>query len=297
MDQIDNTALVALRRCRNRRDADQYALVLAAAGMNATVMPDVAGATLLVAGADAIRANDELMAYDLENRSWRPKRRLGRLPALRIDVALIYWAVMLFFFAAAANNALSIDWVGIGSARSDAILQGEWWRTATALFLHVSFAHLLANLAFGAVFLALLAQITGPGAALLLAILGGIAGNIVNAFWQGAGHASIGASTAVFAALGTLVAMGQRERDDGRFRYLRRWAPLIGGLTLLIMLGFGGENTDIAAHIFGFFAGLVLGWAVARWKHDGSAEPRLQWISGGIAGAIVCVAWLAAALG
>ena len=44
----------------------------------------------------------------------------------------------------------------------------------------------------------------------------------------------------------------------------RRWAPLVGGVILLGYLGGGGENTDVLAHVTGFFAGTALGFLAGR---------------------------------
>ncbi len=295
MDQREHGELVAVRRCFRRRDAEQYALVLSAMGMTSSIVQEGRSAMLYVAAGDAIRANEELMAYDNENRARRPIRRRLKSALPRFEVALAYWAILLFFFAAARNNVLSINWFEAGAAQAGSMLAGEWWRAVTALCLHADPAHLLANLAFGAVFLLLLAQITGVGLAWLSMIVAGTAGNVLNALLQPATHTSIGASTAIFSALGLLVAMGQTSRPDRRSTFLRYWAPLVGGLTLLVLLGFGGENTDILAHVLGFFTGLAGGLLLARWDRDWPADRALQWRCGGIAVAIVAIAWIAAA--
>ena len=38
------------------------------------------------------------------------------------------------------------------------------------------------------------------------------------------------------------------------------WAPLAAGILLLVYLGFGGERTDVGAHVAGFAVGAVLGF-------------------------------------
>ena len=288
--------LVAVRRCSKRRHAEQYALVLSAMGMGSSIVPEGKLVTVYVADGDAIRANEELMAYDKENRAKRPTRKRLRTALPRFELALAYWAILLFFFAAARNNALSLDWLGVGAAQSGLMLNGEWWRAITALCLHVDTAHLLANLVFGAVFLVLLAQITGAGIAWLSMVVVGAVGNALNAILHSATHTSIGASTAIFSALGLLVALGQTSRLDRPSLSTRYWAPMVGGLTLLVLLGFSGEKTDISAHVLGFVSGIAAGWLLARWNRDWPADRDLQWKCGGIAGAIVVTAWVAATL-
>jgi rhomboid protease GluP len=250
--------------------------------------------TLYVAHEDVSRANDELTAYDREERKRLSETKLLRPPLPRIEVAMVYWAVMLFFFAAARNNAFSFDWVGEGAAQAGLMLKGEWWRAVTALSLHVNTAHLLGNLVFGTAFLLLLAQVTGAGVAYLSMVAAGAAGNVLNALVQLPMHTSIGASTAIFAGIGLLATLQQIRRPSHGFFTLRNGAPLAGGVALLAFLGFSGENTDILAHILGFGSGIAAGGAIARWDRGWSANRSLQWKCALTAGAIMAAAWVAA---
>ncbi len=69
--------------------------------------------------------------------------------------------VLLFFFAAARNNAFGFDWLEAGAGHAAAIAHGEVWRAVTALTLHADGGHLLGNLALGSIVALLLAQVTG----------------------------------------------------------------------------------------------------------------------------------------
>ncbi len=287
---------MAVRRCAKRRQAEQYALVLTAMGVWSSIAPEGKSMTLYVKHVDAERAIDELTAYDSENRPHPAKSERLRPALPRLEVAMVYWAVLLFFFAAARHEAFSLDWVGEGAAQAGLMLNGEWWRAVTALCLHVSATHLLSNLVFGTVFLLLLAQVTGVGVAWLSMVAAGAAGNVVSALMRSPMHTSIGASTAIFAALGLLAALQQLRRRDQATSALRRWAPLVGGVALLGFLGFSGENTDILAHVLGFGSGIVGGWVLTKWNRDWSNDRQLQWKCAGTAGAIVATAWVMAVI-
>ena len=176
------------------------------------------------------------------------------------------------------------------------MLGGEWWRAVTALCLHASSVHLLGNLAFGTVFLLLLAQLTGAGVAALSMVVAGTVGNVLSALVQTPQHTSIGASTAIFASLGIIVALRQSTRQGHAVSRLRNWTPVGGGLALLAFLGFSGENTDILAHVMGFGSGLVVGFVLSRWPGDWPSDRRVQWMCAGTAGLMVVAAWVAAAL-
>jgi membrane associated rhomboid family serine protease len=265
-------------------------------GIQSFIAPDGKFSTLYVAHEDAVRAKDELAAYDGENRQRPPERDLSRPALPRVEVAMTYWVVLLFFFAAGRREAFSFDWVGEGAAQAGLMLKGEWWRAVTALCLHESGAHLLGNLVFGTVFLMLLSQVTGAGVAALAMITAGAAGNVLCALARAPEYTSIGASTAIFAGIGLLAALRLARRQHFEFSVLRNWTPVAGALALLAFLGFSGENTDILAHVLGFASGIAAGLLLARWDRDWTVDPGLQWTCAGIAGAVVAFAWVAAAV-
>ena len=200
----DHTAeLVEVSRSRTRAAAEQQALVLAAVGISSRLVVADGAAALYVSPLEEARARRELSLWARENAPQRPLR--PAVAALyRIDGALAYAAVLMFFFAAARRHAFGVDWIAAGAAQAGLIQDGAWWRTITALCLHLELDHLLSNLAFGAVAGVLVAQLAGTGLGWLLILLAGALGNGLNAALHDAGHTAIGASTAVFAALGIL---------------------------------------------------------------------------------------------
>ena len=147
------------------------------------------------------------------------------------------------------------------------IARGEWWRPFTALFLHADLGHLVGNLASGIVFATLVAKMIGPLLGWALILGSGMLGNIITSrLTYPQPFISLGASTAVFAALGILSGLGVAEtlRDHARLPWLRISAPFLAGLVLLGWLGGGGgpgTNTDVLGHVFGFSSGLVAGVA------------------------------------
>ena len=69
-----------------------------------------------------------------------------------------------------------------------------------------------------------------------------------------------------------------------------RWAPLVGGVLLLSYLGTGGGRTDVAAHLFGFLFGGLLGGFGDK-TDDAWSQMRAQILFGGAALTILAVAW------
>lgn len=159
--------------------------------------------------------------------------------------------------------------VRLGASSSIGLFEhGQWWRPFTALFLHADPPHLVGNLVAGMFFSNLVSRAIGPvfGWAMILAC-----GTLGNGLTAWVAHpepfTSIGASTAVFAALGILSGVGAAEslRDRALMPGLRVLSPLLAGVVLLGLIDGGDSpNTDVLGHVFGFSAGLVAG-SVTRW--------------------------------
>jgi membrane associated rhomboid family serine protease len=149
-------------------------------------------------------------------------------------------------------------------ASSRDILNGELYRTVTSLMLHAGYPHLAGNMAGIAVFGTAVCNITGSGVGWLMILLTGILGNLANAALFRYGHISIGASTAVFGAVGILAAYQLRRKIKIPGHRMKAWLPIGAGLALLGFLG-SGEHSDLTAHLFGFIAGICFGLLYAMY--------------------------------
>ena len=284
--------LVEIGRFETLADARQRALVLAAVGIDSSVVASDRAVGLFVSQPEAEAARQQLLCYESENRPVvLPRVGPGRHG---IEAALAYCCVLLFFFGADRRHALSIEWSTIGAAQAGVIRDGEWWRTLTALSLHADLLHLASNLVSGVVFGVLVTQILGSGLAWLAVLLAGAVGNALNALVHAPEHTAIGASTGIFGALGILAGYMRRSRVIPWRGGLRRWAPLAAGVMLLAFLGFSGERTDVGAHVAGFAVGGVTGFLLAPATHRLAGSPRVQWASGALACSLFLLAWLLA---
>ena len=103
-------------------------------------------------------------------------------------------------------------------------------------------------------------------------------------------HRVVGASTAVFTALGMLAAYSWRLLSSAA-----EMGPALGaaggGVILLGWLGSSGEGTDLVAHAMGFVVGTVLGALAALPTIDRALERVPQWLSGFAALACIAIAW------
>ncbi len=284
----------ALTRSLSQAASFEFGLVLDAKGLRYERVESEGLSALLVAPAIADAASDELRRYAAE----RTERR--EVPAPFVPFrgsglgAGLYAMVLILVAYAAGIQLFSVDWLDAGSLRSGTGTAHEWWRAVTALTLHLDQEHLLSNLTFGMGVGILAGRMFGPGVAWLGLLLAGAAGNYVDMLVSPPWHRAVGASTAVFAALGLLAGFGWGQRLRLRERRLYRWGPLFAGVCLLALLGAGNEHVDVLGHLLGFVAGTALGWAFARARVPQSRGVALQFLCGGVTLLLIVAAWLPA---
>lgn len=277
---------------QRRRDVAERALVLQAVGIEHLILQDDGRTLLVVPPQEASRARSELEAWHSENRDWRPRSRIHPYRHLNPWPGLIgYLLVLCAFTWASARGLWDLDWFGAGRVNAALVRDGEWWRTMTALTLHVDLGHLTANLVFGLGFGLFAGQYLGSGIAWLAIIGAGSFGNALNAWIQPADHNSVGASTAIFGALGLIAAFAWRRRLYPQDRWVYRLGPIIGAIALLAYTGSGDERTDVGAHLTGFISGGLLGLAFARLDTSKLAPARIQFSAGTIAAMLLGGSW------
>jgi rhomboid protease GluP len=271
--------------------ANELALVLTARGVPFQRQPGLRGWELWVPLADAPAAAAELTLYRHENAREIGTRPLEEVGAGRAGV-LSYAATLLAVFFALHTYLLNRDWLAAGRLEAGALLEGEWWRAVTALTLHRELDHLGGNLVFGGFFGYFVGRYLGVGFGWLAVLLAATGANVLNAWVQSPTHRSIGASTAVFAALGLLATYTWRRGYLRDTPWRSRIAPIVAAIGLLAFTGTAGANTDLGAHLFGFIAGLGLGLLIARFAPvEWLRSARVQLVCGTLAAILLVAAW------
>lgn len=283
---------VTLARSRDERRNAELALVLEARAIEHRRVRGAHGFELQVPEHEYRRAREEISGYERENSAAPPRPAPAEVLGRGWPGVAVYAAVLMLVAVCAEQAFLGLDWQGAGRLEADALLGGEWWRAVTALTLHGDARHLLSNLAFGGFLGYFAARHIGTGLAWALIVAGGVCGNVLNALLSGGDHRSIGASTAVFAALGLLAAFTWRRTLSEGMSVRARLAPLVAGVALLAYTGTAGENTDVGAHLTGFLAGLGFGAVIAHASLR--TDPGTQLAYGAAAVGLVALAWITA---
>lgn len=257
---------------------------------------------LWVSRDDAARAHRAVVELDLEDHAAAPRLRLvpSRPAATESEPersgAAVAWsigAVWLLMLSMLAQ-AFVAGWEERGILDGAAFRAGQMERAITAVTLHSSLVHLLANSAFLVIFGVATVRHAGAGVVAAIAVGCGALANVVSVLAHGEGFRSLGASGATFALLGVAAALAVHRRPHDA---VVRWLPAVGAALGLLAFTGVAPRTDLIAHAaglaLGFAAGLALPWLEAR---DPS---RLRWIrrgAGALTAAGVAAAWAVAML-
>lgn len=278
---------------RNRRACADRALVLESTGIPYQIVEDLSSCALVVPAENSPQAMTELRLYDEENPPRQSKSVQSVKPQNAAPGVIAYLAVIVAIAWFEGLSLFGQDWMGAGRVDGILVRAGEWWRTVTALTLHSGLRHLAGNIVFGAFFGYFAGRLLGSGVAWAAIVVSGATGNLLNTLLLESTHRAIGASTAVFAALGILAGFVWRARLMSQERWPYRVGPIVGGFALLMYTGTGDANTDIGAHLMGFLCGLASGVVLTRWR-DRLTDRRWQLAGTATAAVLLIGAWISA---
>jgi len=179
-----------------------------------------------------------------------------------------------------------LDW---GASYGPYIFNGEWWRLATAMFVHIGAIHIIFNMQALWNLGRLVERLYGNWTYLLMYLLGGIGGSIASLWWH-SDIISAGASGAIFGLAGGLaigVYRGKLPMPQKMMQTLLTSTILFIGYNLTY--GFMNEGIDNAAHIGGLVVGAISGWFLLRELPRTDIEPRPHYVRGLVLCAVMLI--------
>jgi rhomboid protease GluP len=214
----------------------------------------------------------------------RPRRSWSYAPATYVLVGincLVFLVMVAHHVSMGSPTSDQLLYWGADNA-GNVLIQGQWWRIVTAMFVHVGILHLATNM-WCLWNLGLLAEpLMGSTGVLAVYILTGAAGNLlstcVNWFWfnqdwvkfhdLGVFPAGAGASGAVFGIAGALIILLKSHRlpvPPQELRKLRKSVIYFAAINLVLglsisfgtMVAHSGLSIDNMAHLGGFSCGLL----------------------------------------
>jgi membrane associated rhomboid family serine protease len=198
--------------------------------------------------------------------SWSPPGQMRR-QVIRTRFALSQYPYLVTNILIAINVIVHVLMLVTGGESSPvflwlvqynpAVMQGEYWRLFTSMFLHdpTNILHLALNM-LSLFFVGRFVEVLfGKWRYIVIYLLSGLAGNVLYLFLDPNG-ASLGASGAIFGifgAMGVFYLMNRRSMGPGMLSNWVLW------LSLNLILGFvPGSNIDIWGHIGGLVSGMII---------------------------------------
>lgn len=149
------------------------------------------------------------------------------------------------------NNVL----LALGANYAPAVAHGQDWRLFTAMFLHLSFMHIVSNILSLIVFSSVVQDVYNNFEFIVIYIMSGIGGNLLSIYFQ-PNTISAGASTAIMGLVGCTLAMFALPKKDYNTDSVVEQAIF---LLLLNTVSQAGTNVDIFGHLGGAITGFVIG--------------------------------------
>lgn len=140
------------------------------------------------------------------------------------------------------------------------LVQGQWYRLFSAMFVHMSLIHITLNMVSLAS-LYVVEIIIGSRPFAFLYVVSGLAGNLLGLWTLPGGEIAGGASGAIFGIFAAALVLSFKG-------FLTKAArnQLVILLVINLVYGFSNANIDMAAHIGGLLAGIVITLALIRWR-------------------------------
>ncbi len=187
-------------------------------------------------------------------------------PVATYTIIGICVAVFLIQVATAGGNFGDVSSSNLtyqGAEINSLVLQGQWWRLLTAMFLHYSIIHIGANMLSLFFIGPLIEQSYGSQRFLIIYFASGLAGGLM-LLWLGSPNAAaVGASGAIagiFGAVGAYYFINRNQFGSVSTSILGQW---LFYLVLNVVLNFADSTLAWQDHLGGFITGIVLGVLLA----------------------------------
>ncbi|WP_413380184.1 rhomboid family intramembrane serine protease [Alkalihalobacillus sp. 1P02AB] len=185
-----------------------------------------------------------------------------------ITYALLVMNVFIFILIELYGDSESIlTLVEVGAKYSPLILDGEWWRIITSMFIHIGFLHLLMN-SLALYFLGTLVErIYGSFRFVFIYFIAGVLGTLIS-FWMNLSIGA-GASGAIFGLFGALLYFGLNHR---KLFFQTMGANVLIVLVINLAFGFLIPVVDNSAHVGGLIGGFLAAYFIQLPKQKKSVK-------------------------
>jgi len=192
----------------------------------------------------------------------------NRFAQYKITYALIAINILGYIFSSFLSQSL-IDMdmevlVHMGALFGPmTVLDNQWWRLFTAMFLHGGMTHLLMNMFSLYLIGRGVEQYFNVTSYLSIYLFSGLLGGLASLYMHPA-SVGVGASGAIFGIFGAMAGffLAHREKIEAHTKAFMKEFAIIIGINLVI--GFSIPSVDVSAHVGGLIAGFIGGYVVSK---------------------------------
>lgn len=139
------------------------------------------------------------------------------------------------------------------------IVDGQYWRLITPIFIHSGFSHMLFNSFSLVLFGPALEQMLGKGKFIFVYLIAGFAANVATLLLEPLTYIHVGSSGAIFGLFGFFAAVILFRKD----LISQENSQIIITITIIgVIMTFLQPNINVTAHLFGLLAGFLIGYAL-----------------------------------
>lgn len=165
---------------------------------------------------------------------------------------MIIQIIVYFLMEKDGGSQNSITLIDYGAKFNPLILEGEWWRFITPMFLHIGFLHLFMNTLALYYLGTVVERIFGNIRFLMIYLIAGFGGTLASFLFSTS--ISAGASGAIFGCFGALLYFGLIYP---KLFFRTMGLNIIFVLAITLALGFTIPGVDNAGHIGGIIGGFL----------------------------------------
>ncbi|GAA0296130.1 rhomboid protease GluP [Gracilibacillus halotolerans] len=218
--------------------------------------------------------------HTLKETKHKQSRELFHYGKPILTFLLIAINILIFIFIEYKGSSTSTETlIKYGAKYNIAIMDGEYWRFITSMFLHIGTFHLLLNM-LALYFLGTLTErIFGNSRYFLIYMIAGLTGGLASFAFNPA--VAAGASGAIYGLFGALLYFGWRNKEVFMKTIGMNVFTILG---INIIFGFIAPQIDVGGHLGGLVGGFIAAMAVGL--------PNAKSVSKRLIGWLVCVVGL-----
>lgn len=179
---------------------------------------------------------------------------LNWMNLLMIGINVVIF-ILMEILGSTEDTGFMLQW---GAASRPLIMEGQWYRLFTCMFLHFGIYHLCNNMAVLLFMGDMVERAVGHWKYLIIYLGSGLAGNLLSLYMDIQSQSTVvsaGASGAIYGIIGGVFVLMIKNRKQVRESVIRR---LIFVIAVTIYYGSQAAQIDNAAHVGGLLAGILL---------------------------------------